>query len=65
MERADLYTAQFDVLSEDGRHRFSLGVELRERNPDGTIPRTAEYDTHLYELDTEDDGGITIYVRSR
>lgn len=63
MERADLYTAQFDVVSDGGRRRFTEGTELRERRPDGSIPPVAMLGEERYELDVEDDDGISVYLR--
>lgn len=63
MDRADIYTAQFDVISDNGRRRFSVATEWRERAGDGSIPTEAVYRDETYALDVEDDDGITIYVR--
>lgn len=63
MERADLYTAQFDVVSHGGRNRFTIGEEQRDRESDGSIPTEAWFQGEEYRLDVEDDGGVTIYVR--
>lgn len=63
MERADVYTAQFDVVSEGGRRRFTVGTEPRERDNDGAIPTEAWFQGEEYRLDVEDDDGTTIYVR--
>lgn len=64
MDRADLFTAQFDEVSDNGRRRFTVGTELRERGPGGSIPMRASFDGQEFELDVEDDDGITIYVRN-
>lgn len=63
MERADVYTAQFDVVSAGGGRRFTLGTEARDREADGAIPTEAWFHGEEYRLDVEDDNGITIYVR--
>ncbi|NLP82567.1 hypothetical protein HF576_01770 [Microbacterium sp. CFH 90308] len=63
MERADLFTAQFDEVSDNGRRRFMVATELREREADGSIPARAWFNGEEFELDAEDDDGITIYVR--
>jgi hypothetical protein len=63
MERADLYTAQFDEVSAGGEHRFTMGLEQRDREPDGSIPTEAWFRGEEYRLDVEDDDGVTIYVR--
>lgn len=63
MDREDLYTAQFDVISAGGRRRFSVGTEPRAREADGSIPTEAWFQGEEYRLDVEDDYGISIYVR--
>lgn len=63
MDRADVYTAQFDVISAGGRRRFSVGSEQLERESDGAIPTEAWFQGEEYRLDVEDDDGVSIYVR--
>jgi len=63
MDRADLFTAQFDVVSAGGQRRFTEGSEARERDRDGAIPTEAWFEGEEYRLDVEDDGGVAIYVR--
>ena len=63
MERQDLYTAQFDVVSSGGRRRFSVGLEGRDRDADGAIPTEAWFQGEEYRLDVEDEDGVAIYVR--
>ncbi|WP_127818285.1 hypothetical protein [Microbacterium sp. CPCC 204701] len=63
MERADLHTARFDVVSEGGRSRFTVGEEQRGRESDGSIPTEAWFHGEEYRLDVEDDDGVTVYVR--
>lgn len=65
MERADIYTAQFDDVSVGGHHRVTVGVEGRDRESDGSIPPRAWFRSEEYTLDVENDGGIAIYVRRR
>ncbi|MGN6219523.1 MAG: hypothetical protein ACTHNQ_08465 [Microbacterium sp.] len=63
MDPADLYTAQFDVVSAGGARRFTVGTEWRDREGDGAIPTEAWFHGEEFRLDVEDDDGITIYVR--
>lgn len=62
MSRDDIYTAQFDEVSETGR-RFTVHTMALEYGLDGAVLAVAEFDGHEYSLDVEDDDGITIYVR--
>lgn len=63
MERDDVYTAQFDVVTAGGGRRFTVGTEARDREADGAIPTEAWFHGEEYRLDVEDDQGIAIYVR--
>lgn len=63
MEPADPYTAQFDVVSEGGRSRFTVGEEQRGRESDGSIPTEAWFQGEEYRLDVEDVDGVAVYVR--
>lgn len=63
MERADLYTAQFDVVNTGGGRRFTVGVETCERDDDGAIPTEAWFQGEEFRLEVEDDDGVAVYVR--
>ncbi len=63
MDGADLYTAQFDEVAAGGQRRFTRGLELRDREPDGSIPTEAWFHGEEFRLDVENDDGVSIYVR--
>lgn len=60
--RVEPYVAQFDELDRSG-HRFTLGLESRDREPDGSIPPHAWFRGEEYELETEADDEVTVYIR--
>jgi hypothetical protein len=63
MESAEPYTAQFDEVSLGGRARLTVGLELRDRESDGSIPTEAWFHGEEFRLDVEDRDGVAIYVR--
>ena len=64
MERADGYTARFDVVKRGSSQRVTVGAELRNRDDDGAIPTEAWFHGEEYRLDVESDADETsIYVR--
>lgn len=63
MDRPDLYSAQFDEVTEFGHRRVTVGIENRDRESDGSIPTEAWFRGEEYRLDVEDQDGVAIYVR--
>ncbi|WP_194397140.1 hypothetical protein [Microbacterium atlanticum] len=63
MQPANLFTARFDEVATGGQRRVTVGVEVRDREADGSIPTAAWFRGEEYRLDIEDDSGGAIYVR--
>jgi hypothetical protein len=63
MHRGDVYTARFDEVAEGGRRRVTVGVELRDRESDGSLPTSAWFRGEAYRFDAEGDEGVAVYVR--
>ena len=63
MEPPNVYRARFDEVATGGRRRITVGIEILDRESDGSIPTAAWFRGEEYRLDIEDDEGVTIYVR--
>lgn len=63
MEPPNVFKARFDEVAPGGQRRVTVGVEMRDRESDGSIPTAAWFRGEEYRLDIEDQAGIAIYVR--
>jgi hypothetical protein len=63
MEPPDVFNAQFDEVAPGGQRRVTVGMEVRDRESDGSIPTAAWFRGEEYRLDIEDEAGVAIYVR--
>ncbi|MBD8024417.1 hypothetical protein [Microbacterium gallinarum] len=63
MEPPNVYRARFDEVATGGRRRITVGIEILDRESDGSIPTAAWFRGEEYRLDIEDDEGVAIYVR--
>ena len=63
MEPPNVFTARFDEVAPGGQRRVTVGVEMRDRESDGSIPTAAWFGGEEYRLDIEDQAGLAIYVR--
>lgn len=63
MEPTNLFTARFDEVVTGGQRRVTVGVEIRDRESDGSIPSAAWFRGEEYRLDIEDEAGVAVYVR--
>jgi hypothetical protein len=63
MEPPNAYKARFDEVVTGGHRRVTVGIEIRDRESDGSIPTAAWFRGEEYRLDIEDEAGAAIYVR--
>ncbi|MEV4686872.1 hypothetical protein MRBLWH7_002555 [Microbacterium sp. LWH7-1.2] len=64
MAPPDTFEARFDEVATGGQRRVAVGVEVRDRESDGSIPTAAWFRGEEYRLDVEDEeAGTAIYVR--
>ena len=57
------FRARFDEVATGGERRVIVGIELRDRESDGSVPTAAWFRGEEYRLDIEDEAGVAIYVR--
>ncbi|WP_341998914.1 hypothetical protein MRBLWH7_000539 [Microbacterium sp. LWH7-1.2] len=63
MEPPNVYKARFDEVATGRRRRVTVGIEILDRESDGSVPTAAWFRGEEYRLDIEDDEGVAIYVR--
>ncbi|WP_169582893.1 MULTISPECIES: hypothetical protein [Microbacterium] len=63
MRHAEPYTAQFDEVRSGGRIRATVGVEIRDRETDGSVPTEAWFRGEEYRLESDGGSEPSVYVR--
>ncbi len=63
MEPSNVCKARFDEVVTGGRRRVTVGIEILDRDSDGSVPTAAWFRGEEYRLDIEDAEGVAIYVR--
>ena len=63
MELPNVCKARFDEVVTGGHRRVTVGIEIRDRESDGSIPTAAWFRGEEYRLDIEDEAGVAVYIR--
>ncbi|WP_426320785.1 hypothetical protein [Microbacterium sp. E-13] len=63
MQPSNVFNARFDEVATGGERRVTVGVQILDRESDGSIPVAAWFRGEEYRLDVEDQDGVAIYVR--
>ena len=63
MEPPNVCKARFDEVATGGRRRVTVGMEILDRESDGSVPTAAWFRGEEYRLEIEDEEGVAVYVR--